>query len=415
MRKEDNPFAPGAGTQPPELVGREVVLEDGGVAIARALKGRPARSQIFYGLRGVGKTVLLRRLSELAVNRGAIVADLETPEDKRLEEILVPELRQALIQLNSLEGAKAAIKSAAGALQAFGSKFKVKVGPVGVEVKEPKGVADSGSLEKDVGELFVKVGEAAKAQETAIVLALDEMQYLSKGELSALLTAIHKTNQKQLPILLFGAGLPQLLGLAGDAKSYAERLIEFVEIGALSDEEARKAVRDPIVAEGAQISPAALTYIVERSKGYPYFIQEWGYRTWNAAQKSPITKEDALTAEQVTIKSLDKSFFRVRFDQLTKSEQDYLRAMAELGPGPHKSGEVAKLLGKKATQAGPVRSQVIAKGMAYGGQYGHVHFSVPIFDEFLKREIPEFKAKPPKKAVAKPKPATKKMPKKRGK
>lgn len=393
MRPRDNPFAPGAGTKPPELVGRDVVQEDAESEILRGFKGRPVRGQVVYGLRGVGKTVLLNQIREIAQSHKVIVADLETPEDKRLIELLGPRLRQILIKLNAFEKAKERVKDAANALQAIASKFKFKVVGIGIEVKNPKGVADSGDLEIDLAELLVTVGEAAKAADQVVLLTLDEMQYLSEQDLSALVTAIHKVNQKSLPIGLFGAALPQILEKAGNAKSYSERLFQFIEIDQLEEGDAKKAIRDPVHGENAKINPSALSYIVEQSQGYPYFLQEWGFRTWNAAKKSPITKADVLTAERRVIESLDKSFFRVRYDRLTAGEQQYLRAMAELGPGPHRSGQVANLLGKKASQCGTVRSKVIAKGMAFGGQYGVVHFSVPLFDQFMRRAMPEFKVK----------------------
>ena len=403
MNKEDNPFEPGAGTKPHELVGRELILDDAEGAIGRGLKGRPIRGQVFYGLRGDGKTVLLREVSEIARRRGGLVADLETPENKKLTEILVPAVRQLLIALSTSEQAKAAVRQAAAALRSFASAFKIKVAGVGIEVKEAKGVADSGDLEMDVADLLVAVAEVARAEGRVVLLALDEMQYLDEVELSALITAIHRINQRSLPLGFFGAGLPQLLGLAGSAKSYSERLFSFIEIGALSKDEASKVIGDPIVKAGASIQPSAVDYIFSKSQGYPYFLQEWGFRTWNTAAKAPITKADAIAAEERTIESLDKGFFRVRVDQLTQSEQLYLRAMAELGPGPHKSADVAKVLGKKATQTGPVRSQVIAKGMAYGGQYGMVHFSVPLFDEFMKRAMPQFGPRPPSSRAARSK------------
>lgn len=399
MRKEDNPFEPGAGTKPPELVGRDLLLEDAEAAIARGQSGRPIRGQVFYGLRGVGKTVLLREVSERAAKSGALICDLETPEDKRLTHLIATSIRKALVTLSATEKAKEVVAAAAGALQSFASAFKVKVGGIGIEVKKPKGVADSGDLDEDLSDLLVAVAEAARAQNTAIILAIDEMQYLKEEELAALITAIHKVNQKSLPLALFGAGLPQLLGKAGNAKSYSERLFQFDEIGALSEAEAKKAISDPLKAKKVAIEGDALGEIFAKSQGYPYFLQEWGFRTWNSATTSPITKEDVLAAEPMVIASLDKSFFRVRFDRLTKSEQEYLRAMAELGEGPHKSGDVAKVLGKNINQIGPVRSQVIAKGMAYGGQHGMVHFSVPLFDEFMKRAMPNFKDKRVKKGT----------------
>ena len=407
MRKEDNPFEPGAGTKPRELFGRELILEDAEASLIKGAKGRPVRGQIYYGLRGVGKTVLLREVCNIAAQRGALVADLETPEDKSLAHILVPAIRKLLIQLSASERAKDLARGAANALQSFASQFKIKVGDTGLEVKSPKGVADSGDIESDVTDLLIAAARAAKEQGRMILIAVDEMQYLKVDELSALITAIHKINQSSLPLALFGAGLPQLLGIAGNAKSYSERLFEFIEIGALGMDDARRAIREPIIASEAEIAEDAVDYILQKSEGYPYFLQEWGYRAWYAAERSPIVKADTVAAEPRTIQALDKSFFRVRFDRLTNSEQLYLRAMAELGPGPHKSGDVGRVLGKKNNQVGPVRSQVIAKGMAYGGQYGMVHFSVPLFDGFMKRAMPDFKRKDEtrKKALTKKDPA----------
>lgn len=393
MRKDENPFEPGAGTKPRELFGREMILEDADVAISKGARGRSIRGQIYYGLRGVGKTVLLREVCDMAAKRKVLVADLETPEDKNLAQLLAPAVRKLLIELSPTAKAKEIVKSAAQALQAFASQFKIKIGDTGVEVKSPTGLADSGSLENDVTDLLVEAARAAKAQGRMILIAIDEMQYLKVDELSALITAAHKISQNALPLAIFGAGLPQLLGVAGNAKSYSERLFEFVEIGALEGEDARRAVREPILASNADIDDDAVAYILSQSQGYPYFLQEWGYRAWSTALDSPIRKADVLAAEPRIIQALDRSFFRVRFDRLTTVEQLYLRAMAELGPGPHKSGDVAAMLGKKNNQVGPMRAQVIAKGMAYGGQYGMVHFSVPLFDAFMKRAMPEFDGK----------------------
>ena len=403
MRNADNPFEPGAGTKPPELAGRELIIEDAVTSIARGSKGRPIRGQVFYGLRGVGKTVLLREVSEIAVQYGGIVADLETPEGKRLAQFLAPSMRQILIELSAAAKAKAMLKKAASALHSFASVFKVNIADIGIEVKDPGGVAGSGDLEKDVTDLMVTVANAAKEQNRLVLLALDEMQYMREEDLAALITAIHKINQNSLPLGLFGAGLPQLLGKAGKAKSYSERLFLFVEIGALNDDDATKAIRDPIIAANATIKSNALRYILDKSQGYPYFLQEWGYRTWNAATKSPIVQADAIAAEQSTIRSLDASFFRVRFDRLTPDEKNYLRAMAELGSGPYESGVVAKVLGKNATQTAAVRSRVIAKGMAYSVQYGIIDFSVPLFGEFMKRTMPDFKRKTSRKQKARAK------------
>lgn len=390
MRKTDNPFEPGAGTRPPELVGREIIIEDAEAAIGRGKRGRAIRGQVFYGLRGVGKTVLLRLVSELAEKHGGLVADLETPEDRPLVHLITPAMGKVLTELSSMQAVKTTLRQAADALQSFASRFKVKVEGVGIEIKEPNSSTATGNLETDLTTLLLAVAAAAHKADRFVILALDEMQYLSESDLAALITAMHRLNQRSLPLGLFGAGLPQLLSKAGNAKSYSERLFQFVEIGALSEQDAHKAVRDPVLSAKAAITADALSLIYSKSHGYPYFLQEWGFRAWNEAKKSPIGADDVKRAEPRTIESLDKSFFRVRFDRLTPAEKEYLRAMAELGSGPHKSGEVAAVLGKRVTQTATARAKVIAKGMAYGGDYGTVHFSVPLFDQFMRREMPEF-------------------------
>jgi AAA ATPase domain len=298
MRKADNPFEPGAGTKPPELVGRDVIIDDALTAVAKGSKGRVIRSQIFYGLRGVGKTVLLRAITARAIaEENALVADLETPEDKPLAELIAPALRKILLSLSTYEQAKSTLRTAYGALQAFAAKFEVKLGDLEVGVRPPQGVADSGDFAADLSDLIEAVGAAAKSEGRPVILALDEMQYLKVPEFAALIAAMHRVNQKSLPIGLFGAGLPQILGLAGDAKSYAERLFQFVEIGPLSPPDADRALSEPIAHQGASIDQAAVDFIVQRSQGYPYFLQEWGFRTWNCAAQSPITRSDAWQAE----------------------------------------------------------------------------------------------------------------------
>ena len=390
MDNSRNPFEPGAGTRPPNLVGREREVEDAIASIKRGKDGRPIRGQIFYGMRGVGKTVLLRRIGQLASEVGCVVAHLETPEGTSFPSLLVPELRKIVLELSLAAKAKARIARAAGALQAFAAIFKVKIGDVGVEVDSPKGLADSGDLAADLGDLLISVGELASAAGRGVVIALDEMQYLSMNDLSAIISAVHRCNQEGLPIGFFGAGLPNLLAKAGDAKSYSERLFQFVEVGALNAEDAARAIKIPIEDEGAKIAKNAVAFIVEQTRGYPYFLQEWGFGAWNAAPKSPITLGDVKTANDHILERLDRSFFKVRYDRLTATERLYLRAMAELGPGPHASGDVAEMLGRDVTALGSIRRRVIEKGMAYDTEYGVVAFTVPLFDDFMKREVPEF-------------------------
>lgn len=391
MEKASNPFEPGAGTRPPNLVGREREIEDALASIARGKANRPIRGQIFYGIRGVGKTVLLRHIGRLATETGCVVAHLETPEGKSFPKLLVPELRKTVLELSLAAKAKAKLTRAVGALQAFASIFKIKVGDVGVEVGTPKGLADSGDLEADLGDLLVSVGELASAAERGVVIALDEMQYLAIDDLSAVVSAVHRCNQEGLPIGFFGAGLPNLLAKAGDAKSYSERLFQFVEVGPLSNEDAGRAIQMPIEAAGAKIAKNALAFIVKQTRGYPYFLQEWGFGAWNAASKSPISLSEVEAANNGIIDRLDRSFFKVRYDRLTGTEKLYLRAMAELGPGPHASGDVANMLGRDVKALGSIRRRVIEKGMAYDTEYGVVAFTVPLFDDFMKREVPDFK------------------------
>ncbi len=357
--------------------------------MTRIRLGRPEKSQMLLGLRGVGKTVLLNRLSDIAEQDGYLVVQLEAPEGQRLAEYLAPALKAVLVQLSRIEKAKDLAAKAMGALRGFASAFKVSIGAVEVGVAEAT-AADSGNLELDLPELLLAIGNAAKAAEKCVAIFLDEVQYLSDVDLRGLIVAMHRISQKGLPVVLFGAGLPQVAALAGDAKSYAERLFDYPAVGPLDPDAARTAIHEPIRAEGAEIEAAALNHIVGITRGYPYFIQEWGKHTWNAAPSSPITKADVVAASQAATAALDKNFFRVRFDRLTPREQDYLRAMAELGPGPHRSGAIAEKLGNSVENMGPLRSGLIKKGMIWSPAHGDTAFTVPMFDEFMRRAMPQW-------------------------
>jgi hypothetical protein len=394
MNATTNPFAPGAGTRPPELAGRDEIIENATVALGRVKVGRSARSQMLLGLRGVGKTVLLNRVAELAEDAGYMTVILEAPEDRSLAEMLVPALRPILFKMSRREKTKDLAVRALGVLRAFAGAFKVGAGGVEFGVQAETGTADSGSLESDLPEMLLVVARAAKEAGTPVALFVDEVQYLSPTDLSALIVSVHKIGQKGLPFILFGAGLPQLAGLAGEAKSYAERLFDYPELGPLPLEAAMDAVKAPIEREGAGIRDDALHLIATKTKGYPYFLQEWGYNAWNTAKRTPITAEDARRATTESLKRLDKGFFRVRFDRLTPREKDYMRAMADLGPGPHRSGEIAQRLSMDVTTAGPLRNGLIKKGMIFSPQHGDTAFTVPMFDEFMRRSMPVWTPSP---------------------
>lgn len=384
-----NPFNPGAGTPPPALVGRDALIETFRVAVQRTMQGRPGQSLMPIGLRGVGKTVLLNRFIEEARALGAHAVLIEAPEDGNLRQLLAREARRVLVLLDRLGALSEKVKRA---LRVFKS-FTITLGPDGslsggINVDPEIGTADSGILADDVTDLFVALGEAAKDRDTALVIAIDELQYLSEEELGALIMATHRTTQLQLPVVLIGAGLPQLPGLAGNAKSYAERLFTFPEIGPLERNEGRLAVTRPAELEGIRVEPAAVEAILDHTHGYPYFLQEWAYETWNVAVGDAIQSADVKRAAPRVIEKLDTNFFRVRFDRLTPTEKKYLRAMAELGPGPHRSGEIAREYGAKVESVGPMRSALIKKGMIYSPSHGDTAFTVPLFDEFLQRAMP---------------------------
>jgi hypothetical protein len=385
-----NPYVPGAGTQPPELTGREALLERARITLARVKLGRFSKSFIAVGLRGVGKTVLLSRIRALAEGQGYRVCVIEAHERKPLPELLVPALRRVMLDLDRLGALNETVKRSLRILKSFMSVVKVKLGDaeIALDITKEAGTADSGDIEADLPELFAALGRAALARQAAVALIVDELQYLSPRDMSALIMALHRVAQDQLPVVMVAAGLPQVVGLSGRSKSYAERLFDFPPVAALGDEDARRALADPARQEGVEYTTEALDRIVELTKGYPYFVQEWGYHAWNQAPRSPITATDVDAAEPVVLNALDESFFRVRLDRLTPREKDYLRAMAALGPGPHRSGDVAQRLGISVNAAGPLRNGLITKGMVYGPSHGDTAFTVPLFDAYLRRIIP---------------------------
>lgn len=385
-----NPYAPGAGTPPPELAGRDALRQAARIALARVQAGRPTKSLLMVGLRGVGKTVLLDRVREDAEASGIQSIRVEAPENRSLPAMLAPQLRQMLLRLSRNEQARGLAQRALRGLAGFAKALKLKYGDieVGFDFEPEPGLADNGDLDHDLQALLEIVGAAAAKAGTALAMFVDELQYVEEEQLAALIMALHRNAQRRLPVMLMGAGLPQLPGKMGRAKSYAERLFDFPEIGALPAEAARLALTKPAAAEGVEYEPDALEQVLRETRGYPYFLQEWGKHAWDAAGSSPITLRDVEQATVAAVAALDASFFRVRFDRLTPLEKRYLRAMSELGPGPHRSGDIAEQLGREVTALGPTRSQLMVKGMIWSPSHGDTAFTVPLFDEFMQRIMP---------------------------
>ncbi len=388
MDPRHNPYAPGAGTPPPELAGRDHLIERAAIALDRIRASAAARSLIFYGLRGVGKTVLMNRIRLDAEARGFTSVRIEAAEERSLPALLAPALRATLLRLSRRSAAfQKSVKALAGFVRALRVKYQDI--EVALDIEPEPGLADSGDLDMDLTDLITSVGEAAAERDMPVVLFIDELQYVPEEQLASLIMALHSASQDQFPVTLVAAGLPQLVGRSGRARSYAERLFEFVPIDRLDDDDARRALVIPAEKAGVTFSTRAIREILNQTQGYPYFLQEWGKHCWDVADTSPIDRRDAEQATREALTELDASFFRVRFDRLTPAEKKYMRAMAELGSGPHRSGDIADQLGRKVTAVAPVRSALIAKGMVYSPAHGDTAFTVPLFDGFMKRIMPD--------------------------
>jgi len=391
MERELSPYTPNAGAVPPVVAGREDLEERFSVLLTRVMRGRSEQSMIVTGLRGVGKTVLLEQFRQVAESRNWIVIDREISKHQEADfrRSLAAWMQSALLRLSPRDRWSERLKAALGVLRSF----SLSVDPdgrlsAGIDVAVQAGLADQGVLQQDVTDLFVYVGEAAKEHGRGIILLLDEIQFLAPSQLEALIAALHKTMQRALPITLVGAGLPQIPELAGDAKSYAERLFVFPRIGNLSDEQARFALAEPAREEGVTWTDAALDLAVAETQGYPYFVQELGYAAWLVGDDNKITKEDVRLAVPQYEEKLDSSFFRVRLDRATELQRAYLRVMAEMGCEPLRAADVAAALGRTSSQAAPTRAELINMGLLYAPEHGYAAFTVPQFDRFLKRAIP---------------------------
>ncbi|MET4051771.1 type II secretory pathway predicted ATPase ExeA [Frigoribacterium sp. PvP054] len=397
MDSLDNPYTPNAGASPEILIGRDDQTEAFELLLKRLSRGRSEQSMIITGLRGVGKTVLLNRFVDIAAEARWEVIEFEARkhEDGYFRQTMFSQLKAALLRLSPRARWTSRGQRAAEVL----SSFALSVDNQGAwsmswDVPPAEGSADHGDLGMDLTDVLLAVGEAAKEQGRGLVLVVDEIQFLRSSQLEALIQSIHKTVQKKLPVTFVGAGLPQIAELAGDAKSYAERLFKFPKIDSLIGDDARKALTEPALAEGAIYADDAVELAIEITRGYPYFIQELGYQVWTVATANRIFVEDIELARDAYEAKLDSSFFRVRLDRATPLQTAYMRAMAELGPAAQKAADVARLLGRDSTQLGPTRAELIEMGLLYTPDHGFAAFTVPDFDKFMLRAVPTLDVPP---------------------
>lgn len=385
-----NPYTPNAGARPDVIVGREEQTQAFEVLLHRLERGRTSQSLIITGLRGVGKTVLLNELGEIATKRSWEVVEIEASkyDDAAFRRTLASKLKAALLKISPRSRWTGRFESAARALTSFSVSVDAQGSwSLGWDVPVAEGVADHGDLSMDLTDLLEGLGEAAKEASRGIVLSIDEVQFLRKEQLEALIQAIHKTVQRKLPITFVGAGLPQIAELAGDAKSYAERLFKFPVIGSLGQKEAEEAISGPAELEDVEWDELALKYAVATTKGYPYFIQELGFQAWEVAVGDSISLEAVQDAVETYEAKLDSSFFRVRLDRATPLQTAYMRAMAQLGPEPQKAADVAHVMGRESTQLGPTRAELIDMGLLYTPEHGYAAFTVPDFDRYMMRAV----------------------------
>ncbi|HET6875013.1 MAG TPA: ATP-binding protein [Acidimicrobiales bacterium] len=384
-----NPFSPGAGTRPPALVGREREIEAMDVALQRMLLGRDGRSQMLTGLRGVGKTVLLNEYEQLAEARGFFHEHVEVNEAGDLPLRLAAAFRRALLAMDARRRIGGRVLRALGVLKAFSVRLP-DGSELSIDVEAVHGPADSGDLATDLAGLFVELGEVARDHETGLLVTIDELHYVPGRTLEALIMGLHRAAQLRLPITVAGAGLPSLAALTGQVKTYAERMFTFPVIGSLPATEAREALEVPCADEGVAWEDGALDLVLEVTLGFPYFIQEFGKQAWDAADgPDVITLDDVERSIPVATAELDDGFFRVRSGKTSDSERAYLRAMAELGPGPVRTSAVAELLGKKPAGVTPTRDGLIKKALCWAPRWGEIDFTVPMFDAFMRRWIPD--------------------------
>lgn len=384
MDQFKNPYRPGAGTKPAVVAGRAAEIGKAEVLLRSVQGGAPQRSLMLYGLRGVGKTVLLNEIERLAEGLDYLSEHLEMSENDDFRRVVAKSVRKVLLRVDKVENLKSKCLNALGVLKAF--SLVIPDGPeLKIDVDAVTGVGDTGDLDTDLVDLFVSLGEGAQECGKTVCFLIDEVQYLSEQAIGGLIAASHRIAQKSLPVVFICAGLPQIAALSGDAKSYAERLFEFIPIGQLRSGADSEALVGPAEQNGVAFTEEAQTTLLQEAKGYPYFIQEFGKHAWNIAPNNPITEEDAVNASISAIEALDDSFFKVRMDRATAAERGFMKAMSSLGSGHYRTAEVAAALGKELKSVGPVRATLIRKGFVYSPEHGQVAFTVPLFDEYIRR------------------------------
>jgi hypothetical protein len=379
-----NPYTPGAGTRPSELAGRDEEIENFKILLGRLRDGRSEQSQIITGLRGVGKTVLLNTFENQAEDAGYHTVFRELTQESSLPELLAVDAQRLLRELKLSAKVANAVRAGLSTLSAF-----KLTDPSGFELSIDVRRLSEQRLTDDFVELFLQLGRAAKAKNVGIAFFMDEIQFIKEEEFRALISALHRAAQKELPVTLAAAGLPQIPRLAGEARSYAERLFRFPRIGALEGPAAQAALIVPAEREGARYEDGAVGRALELTQGYPFYLQEFGKHIWNLAPASPITRADVGDAAPRAEESLDRGIYEVRIQRATVKERRYLRAMAELGAGPYKAGSVASAMGTTTTALSTVRQKLLDRGLIYATEdYGYVDFTVPRFDEFMRRHMP---------------------------
>ncbi len=386
MDPRRNPYAPGAGTKPPALVGRDRQIESFDILLERLENGYAEQSMIVTGLRGVGKTVLLDVFREKAESRDWATVEWEIEKNSAFAPKMAAHVRRALLQIAPKARWTDRLLRAASILKSFTVTFSTDGAmTAGLDIDALDGRGDSGVLPDDLSDLFVAIGEAVYDQGVGVVFLIDEIQFLRAPELEALIVALHRCTRRSLPITLVGAGLPQIPRLAGEARSYSERLFRFPRIGELEAADARDALVLPAREAGIEFAPEAVGFMVDYTQGYPYFLQEYGRIVWDETSASPVSTADVRSVLPLVEAGLDESFFRVRAERATELELRYLYAMAELGPKPQRASEVARRIDRTVEQAGPIRSRLIDKGLLYTPGHGYAAFTVPQFDRYMLR------------------------------